>query len=171
MRPRIDMSLTQRYSCVDDPGRRAPMIPDFQPDGALPAGVHWANWSEIQTRFGTNPHRRQLLVGLRAALTLLVAAGCSAVYVNGSFVTAKEFPGDFDACWDVTGVDPTRLDPVFLDFTNSRAAQKQRFLGEFFPAQLPEGLSGRTFLEFFQVHKDSGGAKGIIAIDLSRLLS
>jgi hypothetical protein len=145
------------------------MVPDFQSDGSLPAGVYWSDWTEIQTRFGTNPHRRQLLVGLREALEQLAAAGCSSVYVDGSFVTAKEFPGDFDACWDITGVDPTRLDPVFFNFTNNRAAQKHRFMGEFFPAQLPEGASGRTFLDFFQTDKDSGDPKGIVAIDLTKL--
>ncbi|MGA2133522.1 MAG: hypothetical protein ABSH50_14605 [Bryobacteraceae bacterium] len=60
------------------------------------------------------------------------------------------------------------MDPVFLDFSNSRARQKQRFGGEFFPAELPEGVTGRTFLEFFQIDKETGLAKGILAIDLTR---
>jgi hypothetical protein len=34
---------------------------------------------------------------------------------------------------------------------------------------LPEGGSGRTFLEFFQTDKNSGDPKGIIALDLRRL--
>ena len=66
------------------------------------------------------------------------------------------------------GVDVERLDPVFLDFSNSRARQKQRFFGEFFPADLPEGATGRTFLEFFQTDKETGDRKGILAIDLRR---
>lgn len=102
---------------------------------------------------------------------MLATAGCTAAYIDGSFVSAKDFPRDFDVCWDARGVDPTVLDPVFLDFSNSRAAQKRRFMGEFFPAQLPEGASGKTFLEFFQTDKDSGNPKGIVAIDLKRLLS
>ncbi len=44
------------------------------------------------------------------------------------------------------GVDPNHLDPIFLDFSNARAAQKRRFMGEFFPAEIPEGASGKTFL-------------------------
>lgn len=83
-------------------------------------------------------------------------------------MTTKDVPGDFDACWDVSDVDPDKLDPVFFDFKNQRAAQKGRFGGEFFPAQLPEGDSGTTFLEFFQIDKDTGDAKGIVAIDLER---
>ena len=146
------------------------MIPDFQADGSLPLGVHWAEWAEFQDRFGTNLHRHRLLVGLREALEMLAAAGCSAAFVDGSFVTEKEFPRDFDVCWDVRGVNPGQLDPIFLDFSNGRAAQKGRFMGEFFPAQLPEGASGKTYLEFFQADKDSGNPKGIVAIDVRRLL-
>lgn len=82
-------------------------------------------------------------------LVLLQVAGCRQVYLNGSFVTNKLEPGDFDACWGMDGVDAERPDPVFLDFSNSRFRQEQRFGGEFFPAELPEGLTGKTFLEFF----------------------
>lgn len=146
------------------------MLPGFQDGGTLPPGVHWATWAELEGRFGTNPHRRQLLAGLHSGLTKLAAAGASVVYIDGSFVTTKDFPKDFDACWDVKGVDPKALDPVFLDFRNSRASQKKRFMGEFFPAQLPEGVSGKTFLEFFQIDKATTKPKGIVAIDLKRLL-
>ena len=45
-------------------------------------------------------------------------------------------------------------------------AQKRRFLGEFFPAQLPEGATGRQFVEFFQVNKLTGEPKGVVAIRL-----
>jgi hypothetical protein len=147
------------------------MIPDFQADGNLPPGVHWSDWMEFNARYSTNPHRRQLLAGLKEAIQMLAKAGCAAVYVNGSFVTAKDFPGDFDACWDLKGVNPAALDPVFFDFGNGRAAQKARFMGEFFPAQVPEGASGKTFLEFFQTDRDSGNPKGIVAIDVRGLLS
>ena len=99
----------------------------------------------------------------------LKRAGCGTVYVDGSFVTAKPQPMDFDACWAIDGVDPNRLDPVFLDFSNSRAKQKARFGGEFFPADLPEGMTGKTLLEFFQTDKETGAPKGIVALDLRRL--
>ncbi|MFN7937099.1 MAG: hypothetical protein U0R19_27495 [Bryobacteraceae bacterium] len=81
-------------------------------------------------------------------------------------MTTKPHPGDFDACWDIQGVDEDALEPVFWDFSDGRAAQKRRFGGEFFPAQLPEGATGRAFVEFFQVNKRTGAAKGIVAIRL-----
>jgi hypothetical protein len=66
----------------------------------------------------------------------------------------------------VQDVDDTKLDPVFWDFSRGRAARKQRFLGEFFPAQLPEAATGSAFVDFFQISKLSGEPKGILAIRL-----
>jgi hypothetical protein len=83
-------------------------------------------------------------------------------------VTLKERPGDFDACWDAQNVNGDKLDPVFWDFLRGRAAQKRQFLGEFFPAQLPEGAIGKAFVDFFQVNKLRGEPEGILAIRLRR---
>lgn len=138
------------------------MLPEFDSRGLLPYGVHRANWKEIVKRFGGNKKRRDLLRGLKEALDMLVSAGCHRVYLDGSFVTSKESPNDIDVCWDIDGVDPMMLDSVFFDFDNDRAAQKARFGAEFFPAQAPQRL--RTFLDFFQVDKDTGNPKGIIEL-------
>lgn len=142
------------------------VIPPFDKLGRLPPGVHFATWEEIARRFGTSPWRRRLLEGLRAALRSLKAAGCATAYVDGSFVTDKGLPGDFDACWEEVGVDPSRLDPVLLDFANRRAKQKSKFGGELFPACFVADQDGHSFLDFFQVDKLTGDMKGIIAIDL-----
>ena len=102
------------------------------------------------------------------ALASLKAAGCRRVYVDGSFVTAKLRPNDFDGCWDIEGVDAELVDPVLLTFDSGRAAQKAKFRGELFPGQMGEGATGLTFLEFFQIDKQTGAAKGIVIIDLRR---
>jgi hypothetical protein len=145
------------------------MIPPFAASGSLPPGVHTATWAEFASAFGRTPHRRALLVGLRAALAALHAAGCRRVYIDGSFVTAKRRPHDFDGCWDMEGVNPDQLDPVLLTFDRGRAAQKAKYRGELFPAQFAEGGSGLTFLDFFQ-HDQEGRPKGIIALDLQEFL-
>lgn len=145
------------------------MIPDFDEEGNLPPGIHGATWGDCVARFGINPHRRRLLSGLERALRLLQAAGCHRVYLDGSFVTSKPTPSDIDVAWEPTGVDVAlllRLDPVFGVFDAGRAAQKAKFLGEFFPSSLTESLTGRTFLDFFQINKDTGSQKGIVALDL-----
>jgi hypothetical protein len=142
------------------------VIPGFDPLGRLPSGVHLATWNEIEARFGGSPWRNRLLRGLRQALASLKAAGCSTVYIDGSFVTAKAEPGDFDACWEEAGVDPDLLDPVLLDFTKKRAAQKAKFGGELFPASRCADLAGTSFTKFFQIDRATGDQKGIIAINL-----
>jgi hypothetical protein len=141
------------------------MIPAFNSDGNLPPGVHWATWQEFAARFGTTPHRQQLLKGLKSALDSLSKAGCQTVYIDGSFVTKKENPNDFDGCWDLTGVDPSLLDPILLLFDNKRVAQKVKYKGELFPASCRADRVGNTYLDFFQIDRD-GNPKGIVAIDL-----
>ena len=142
------------------------MIPEFNRDGTLPGGIHWSGWEEIESRFGFSERRRELLSGLKSALKALRTAGCRSVYVDGSFVTVKREPGDYDACWDIEGVDVEILDAVFLDFSDGRRAQKRKYFGEFFPAQMPEGATGRLFLEFFQTEKATGKPKGIVGLNL-----
>lgn len=146
------------------------MIPSLDPvTGNLPPGIHSATWSEIANRFGGTPHRRNLLEGLRAVLLALKTAGCARVYVDGSFVTAKGQPGDFDGCWEVEGVDVVtlkRVAPLLLDFRDRRKAQKATYGGEMFIADTPADPFGTRFVDFFQRDKETGEAKGIIAIDL-----
>lgn len=143
------------------------MIPDFQINGNLPLGIHWAEWKNFEKRFGTTIHRRKLLKGLKAAIASLRKAGCRAIYIDGSFVTAKELPNDFDGCWSIEGVDPDLLDPVLLDFSKGRATQKAKYGGELFPAELIEAGSGKTWLDFFQQDRN-GKPKGIVGIRLRK---
>jgi len=145
------------------------MIPEFDEEGLLPPGIHRANWDEIVSRYATTTHRRELLDGLLDALRCLRSAGCTSAYLDGSFVTEKEHPGDFDACWDSAGVDAGLLDPELLDFTNARAAQKARYGGELFPVESAAEPDGTTFLDYFQRDRETGRAKGIIQIDLESI--
>ena len=131
----------------------------------LPAGVHEATWREIVLAFGTNPHRRLLLGGLLRALQALRTAGCQRAYLDGSFVSAKAVPADYDGCYDLAGVDLERLPLALRDFSDQRAAQKAEFRGELFPASWVADWQGRPYLEFFQQDRN-GNPKGIITIDL-----
>jgi len=145
------------------------MIPEFDDCGNLPPGIYEAAWEEFIERFGWTLHRQRLIKGLRLALESLRAAGCRTVYLDGSFVTAKDIPNDYDGCWDTNGVDADLLDPILLMFDDRRAAQQTKYLGEFFPAEVTELRSGITFLEFFQIDKETGQSKGIIKLNLERL--
>jgi hypothetical protein len=145
------------------------MIPSFVViPGALwpilPAGVFDASIDEVEKRFATTDKRRKLFVGLSKAADNFFLSGCQQIFLDGSFVTAKPAPSDYDALWDPRFVNPALLDPVFLDFTHGTGPQKKKYLGEFFPVTLTEGASRKSFFEFFQIEKQSGSPKGIVRI-------
>ena len=81
------------------------MIPDLipikgSPWPVLPPGQHAADLDEVEARYATNRRRRELYEGLVIGALQLRAAGCPMIYLDGSFVTGKPKPGDFDACWN-----------------------------------------------------------------------
>ncbi len=131
----------------------------------LPPGIHWATLEEVKERFVTSPQRVWLFEGLVQAVEALTQAGCRCLYLDGSFVTSKENPSDYDGCWDSLGVSAAKLDPVLLDFENKRAAQKQKYRGELF-VSCTAGGPDCTFLEFFQTDKYTGAPKGIVGVRL-----
>jgi len=149
------------------------MIPPFEAaTGNLPPGVHPVAWDQITSRYGYTPHRLTLLAGLKAALDALRQAGCQRAYLDGSFVTDKTVPNDFDACWEMAGIDfdlLDQLDPVLLDWSNRRAAQKAKFGGELFITESAADLWGTSYLDFSQHDRATGQPKGIVAIELRSL--
>ncbi len=141
-------------------------LPGF-PWPVLPPGLHQASLADVAAAFATSVWRRELFDGLRYASGRLRGAGCPTIFLDGSYVSGKPKPGDFDACWDPSGVDPNRLDSVFLQFANGREAQKAAFKGEFFPSSMMCVDVGQAFVEFFQQDRFTGKQKGIISIPLS----
>jgi hypothetical protein len=144
------------------------MIPALDPcTGYLPRGVYKASWAEITPSFAGNSHRALLISGLERALRNFAGAGCRVILLDGSFVSIKVLPADYDAAWEPYGVDPNLLDPVLLDFSNKRAAMKLKYGGEFFPAS-SYAVAGVLYRDFFQ--KDQNGVpKGVLQIDLGSL--
>lgn len=143
------------------------MLPELDTQtGRLPPGEHVASWDDVVDRFGWTERRRRFLDGLAEAIDLLATAGCRRAWVNGSFVTAKDEPGDFDASWDTDGVDLDLVDAVVLDLSDHRRAQKERFGGELFPNVI-ETESWLSFAEFFQNERDTG-RKGIVVINMGK---
>jgi hypothetical protein len=149
-----------------NPSDNPPPI-QFDADGNLPPGVHVLTLAEAVTLLVFNNRRTELFDGFLRARASLQQAGCQKIYIGGSFATNKELPGDFDACWDTTNVNLEllkKIEPALLDLSNNCAAQKAKFGGELFPADLPTAISGVSHLEFFQEDRD-GRPKGIICIN------
>ncbi len=144
------------------------MIPNLDPrTGYLPPCVHNATWRDVIDRFGGNSHRARLMGGLLAACRNLAAAGCRELVLDGSFVTAKTLPADYDAAWETAGVDPNRLDPILLEMEHPRAAMKAKYLGDIFPASA-FAAPGVLFRDFFATDRN-GVKKGAMLVDLGNL--
>lgn len=135
------------------------MIPPFDERGNLPPGIHLARWAEILERFGENQWRRELLDGVGRAAHELRGAGCRRVWLDGSFVTDKEFPADFDLCYELVSTQVDLLRPQLLD----RRTAKAVYGGDILPTHPP-----LSFLDFFQRDRD-GRPKGIVEIDMESL--
>lgn len=143
------------------------LIPEFNSDGNLPIGIHFSSWEEFIKRFGNSLQRQYLIYGLKKLISNLRIAGCRRIFIDGSFTTIKDFPNDYDACWEVEGVNPNILDPVLIEFSDlGRNLQRKIYRGDIFPAHQTESSCGKAFIDFFQIDKNTGNTKGIIAIDL-----
>ena len=138
-------------------------------NGCLLPGIHTIVLDEFIREFGYNRHRLTLINGLKMALNDLKDVGCRTVYIDGSFVTKKELPSDFDACWEFEGVDLTQLKqkyPLFFDFANGRANQKAHYKGELMPAGARAKINPLIlYKDFFQLDKEDN-KKGIICLML-----
>jgi hypothetical protein len=144
------------------------MIPPFAKTGTLPQGEWECTVQELGVHFGFNAKRKKLLLGLKRIIRVLKKSGCSTIWVDGSFVTEKESPNDIDLLYDEAGLDwdvLSQLEPVLLDMSRSRAAQKAKFGCEAFSASWIATIHGEPFLSFFQ-HDRAGEPKGIVRLNL-----
>ena len=143
---------------------------NFLDNGCLPHGIHSMTWDEFYDQFSFSPKRKFLLEGLERAIDTLRQCGCTVIYIDGSFVTQKLEPNDYDACWEGDmGIVVSNLqviEPLFLDFSNGRKSQKLKYKGEIFPAEISADSFGTSYLDFFQQISFTDEKKGIVAIKL-----
>lgn len=83
-------------------------IPDFTSDGVLPEGDHPATLEDLRAFVRGHDWsadglawRLQLLGNLEIVVNQLYAVGLEDIWIDGSFVEAKDTPGDIDAYVDV----------------------------------------------------------------------
>jgi len=145
------------------------MIPPFLDNGLLPPGEHEATWSQCSQQLGFSPKRRRLLEGLKKACLQLRNGGITRVFLDGSFVTSKEAPGDYDGCWPgAEMIYRSRVDPVLFDFAYPRERMKGKYGGELFIAEAEANELGQPFRDFFQYDRD-GNEKGIVVLILETI--
>src|SRR5947209_4397902 len=84
-------------------------IPAFDHHGLLPAGVYECTLAEIDSRFGWNPHRLNLLSQFKSFLVAeLRPVFPDPLFFDGSFVTDKHQPDDIDVVLDLTNAPNAR---------------------------------------------------------------
>ena len=141
-------------------------IPDFNASGVLPEGEHHASWAEFYERFAQNAHRAELAKKLAAAGRVLRHAGCTRLWINGSFVTRNAYPNDVDVLYNAREVRLALLDPAFRDKTKRKDIYGGDYLAidmDYHVPSHPEGL-----MKFFQTDRD-GQLKGIVVLSLSTI--
>ena len=141
-------------------------IPEFEPDGYLPVGLHRATEDEVATKLGrASPRRRALMVRVSEWLALARAVRVSRFLLNGSFVTAKTHPGDVDAVCFL----PPNFDDLYTT-GNPEAVRLYRMLVTRQPEEL-FGVFGQQrweeWVEFFnQTREPDGRLKGLVEVVL-----
>ena len=142
-------------------------IPAFREDGWLPTGHHQASW-EVVSRFGGDPGSRRSvltarLVELRDALRNLGVTGC--LLLDGSFVSAKQDPGDFDVLLigpcDIQAMK--EVTPELSRLLDTERAEKELGYSLFY---IPSDSPARDLLgTLWDVSKD-GIEKGVVEVQL-----
>jgi hypothetical protein len=145
------------------------MAIEYNEFGNLKYGTYEMSIDEFRITFCYNEHRLWLFEGMQLAIEHLKKIGCEAIYVDGSFVTKKIMPSDYDLCWDDTGinlVNVSRACPSLTDAGRKMEKIKKVYRGDVAPANnIADLKKGINFLGYFMEDKQ-GRAKGIIRISL-----
>lgn len=142
----------------------SPLIlsPSGAPQHVLPTGLHYMSLRDFKEQFVTNECRFWIYNGFIDACRALRQAGCKRIFVGGSFVTSKEEPGDFDACWDPAGVLQS-LDRIIYD-DSCRVERRQIYRGDL----LIGGVDSPHY-KFLARDKITGEERGMVGIQLRTL--
>lgn len=143
------------------------MLPPFTQAGDLAAGIHPADWKEIERNFGSSSAQRVRALGKLRHLYELAerTGGLKRFLVFGSFVSTVAEPRDVDVAL-VMAVD-FRLESVSRESRTlfSHPDAEARFGASVFwvrEGMLPEELM-RSFLQVWQRKRD-GTERGILEI-------
>ncbi len=143
-------------------------VPPFREDGWLPVGHHPATWEEVAERFGGEPGSRRAfltdkLLGLRDALRVLGVKGT--LLLNGSYVSARPEPGDFDVLL-ITPPDIQAMkdaDPKLALLLDAERAEKEGGYSLFYVPSDSPALD--LVSSFWSLSKESV-AKGDVQVEL-----
>ena len=142
---------------------------EYQPNGNLKIGIHLVTWDELVKEYGFNQRRLDLLNGLSNLIEDLKTCGCTILYIDGSFVTKKRNPGDYDACWREYDENHCLIKPgisfrILLEGTKEE--QRLKYGGDIRAAFTFADYNDNSYLEFFQRDKGDKSKKGILQLNI-----
>ncbi len=147
-------------------------LPEFRPDGWLPEGHHAATWEEIAMRFGGEPGSRRagLLASLLAWRDAARAKGLEGLLIlDGSFVSDKDMPGDFDGIfvYDEQSVVILAADAEARELLRMTSV-KERFGADIFVFSSTAVRDSPAFCrtDGFDLHKITRMPKGVVEVIL-----
>src|SRR5262249_26758489 len=139
-------------------------IPPLDPQtGYLPGGDHPAKWSEFEERFTGNIRRRELLQDLHRVVKKLRDFGATRIWIDGTFVTSKERPGDVDVLYELP---PGQLpDGSWGDLHPARQkALKKQYRIDLWRHPAPQGVTRRPLHDVWATDRDDV-PKGMILLE------
>ena len=141
------------------------MIPELTREGVLPPGLHAATMAEIRRRFGNGAGvRGSLMKGLERVVRKARKIGASRLYLDGSFVTDKKEPRDWDA---VLVLSPgARIGSKEAQTLTGREVMKKRFGGDLFTVMEEDAEILKHYVEGVFSHDRDGRAKGLLIVEL-----
>jgi hypothetical protein len=141
-------------------------VPDFTPQGLLPAGVHQWSMAEAAAALCTSDHRTNIWTGLEGFVVWAKAlAGPTVLYVDGSYVTDKAVPNDVDVVVDISGCDAQGQAQWARAWGSSHQHVKTTYHVDFYPVVLGQG---NDFVAFFQYVRAEEALRRGIGLDVRK---
>lgn len=140
--------------------------------GPLPVGEHEQSWKDVCDLFGFTSHRAYLLGLLHKVCIILRNAGVQHIWLNGSFVTSKKRPGDYDISYELTEEVFDRLPDDPFKLVNADTKLTGMFGGDIRAEPMPGGglyhkdLFPNVFGHMHKGESVEGVKKGIVKLIL-----
>jgi hypothetical protein len=147
------------------------VLPEFDFDGDLPAGLHSATLVDLERRFGRfmiSDRRVALFEKFKQMVEMAKASGIvEKIIVGGSFVTAKPDPNDIDLVIVLSkDIDFDTLAPSQYVITDRDALRRVFRGGDLDVIVVRESTKRmQTAIEFFQTNRDNKEV-GIVEVKL-----
>lgn len=142
------------------------MLPDYYDGELLPAGTHECEWEEFFRRFGIGGKRSPMAERLRGMLDTARQCAFRKAVIFGSFVTARNDPGDIDILWLTTpDLNRDELALVCQELLDSARSRDKYECDVFYCPENSEMLG--ILMGTFGIDKKTQKPRGAVILDLS----